>query len=344
MPRWAAGPLLALALALAPAPATAATVSGYLPDTKKNFDYSFSTRPPAGIRIVAQRRDGTLDFRRRGRTLVRARMCEEWADSDPVDALKSEATSATPAARLRRVSRDLYRVGTEYWIPVRGGACLRFAQRPGGSDGLARRLAAGTEALLGRRIRIPASDPAGLALARRTSAAGKRIERITLRGVGGICSGRGMNCPRVPRPESVLIDAAFDRPARYVHSRASVDGAPSVTVVGRGSSEWVKLGSRECWVGPLPADDGDVFGEDDFGLGGASWRMRYGKPQLRPDGTTSVGFSGYWQRGVALIDASDVITQIQLVSREEPGVTSSMRFIAGFPPSIAQLSPEPICP
>jgi hypothetical protein len=224
---------------------------------------------------------------------------------------------------------------------VTGGSCLRFAKRPGGSAGLARRLAAGTEALLGRRVRTSPSDPAGLALARRTSAAGRRIARITLNGVGGICTGQGLKCPRVPRPDRVLIEAAFDRPARYLHSRVSVDGQPSLTVVGRGASEWVRLGSRECWVGPLPADKGDVFGEEDFGLGGDSWRMRYGKPQLRPDGSTSLGFSGYWQRGAALVDPNDVITQIQLVSRDEPGVTSSMRFIAAFPPSIAQLSQNP---
>ena len=333
--------LTALALAASPAPAAAATVRGYVPGSSKSFDYSFTTRTPAGIRVAVRRADGHLDFRRGDRTLVRARMCAQSVDDDARGALTAEAEEDN--ATLRRIAAGVYRVGSEYWIGVRGGSCLRFARRPAGTAVLTRILASRTTALLGRRAKNPTSDAAGLALARRTDRAAAALERAEVTGTGGVCSGAGLSCPTVRRPGSIGLEGAFDVPARYSYARITYPGLPADTaIVTRGSSQWIRTGDGGCWSGPIPAG-ADALDTSDFGLSAGSWRMRFAKPRAQADGTTRVAFSGYWRRGIAIVDGQGRVTAVDLIERDEPNLTTSTHLVVTYPAAIAHVATTPAC-
>jgi hypothetical protein len=336
----------ALALAAGAAPA-AAKVSRYIPATSRSFDYTFTTSPPAGIHVGVGKKDGALVFRRGTEALVRARMCESSSQLDPSgrEAIRDEASLAD--ARLHRLRSDVYRVGTQYWVAVRGGSCLRFSRASKAAAGLVRSLALRTSAQLGRRGAAGKSDPAGLALVRRTQAAAHAAERIMLTGEGGICSGAGLSCKSVARPGSVSASAAVDRPASYRYIRVDLPGLGRAAFIVREQSAWFMIGGQDCWMGPAAASDVDadeLLTDEDLSLPTRSWKLRYGTPQARPDGTTAISWRGYWSRGVAIVGADGRLQDMQDVQRDEPRVTLSVHSVYTYPAAIEQVKPEPACP
>jgi hypothetical protein len=336
--------LALLALTALALPAQAAAVRRYVAETPRSYDYTFSARLPADLRLVIGRRDGSLAFRRRRITLVRARMCESSSPSDPsgLEALRDEADSAE--RHLRRVRRGVYRVGAQYWSPVRGGSCLRFSPTVSERGRLARALALASRAQLGHARTHGVSDPAGLALAKRNGRAARGVERAIMDATGGVCRGGGLSCSQVTQPGSVAL--AIDRPDRYASLRLHFPGEPTVAALLRGGSLWLTLGERGCWLGPLPAsalDPQELFPTTKLALSTHEWRVRFVSPQARPDGTTALSWRSYWSRGVALIDGTGLITEAQDVERLEPGLTVSFQRTIAYPAAIEQHSPVPLC-
>lgn len=348
--------LLAAAAASAPVAAAsgsaaAPTVTGYVSETEDNFDYTYSFRPPSGVRVVVNTRDGSLNFKRRDRSLVRARMCEESAngvlgtEEDRTGADSVRAQAEEDDRRVQRLKGSVYRAGSEFWLAVEGGACLRFAGRPGVAIGVARSMALRTTAYLGRSTPTAPSDPAGLALAERLRQA--KVERMTLTATGGTCDGRGISCSSVRSPNSLAIDRAQDDAARYFYFLFSLSPAPGVSLtsgfISRGGKQWTQLPFTGCWSRLSAGELGAASAAERSGPPVAGWKMRYDAPVLLPDANTALSWQGYWSRGTETIDPSGRVIRADQVERWDSGLAFSVHYELAYPEIVTQLLPEPAC-
>jgi hypothetical protein len=334
-------------LAASAAPASAGTTHGYVAATDDNYDYTFSIDRPDGVAVVVDRKKGRLNFRRAGVTLVSARLCDSTSENDAsgAEAIRDEASGGK--SKPQRVRGGVYRVGSQYLVAMRGGACLRFARASRHAPpGLVRTLALRTHAQLGHPTKVHPSDPDGVALAKRVTAAEAQVARVTMSGDGGVCSGHGLGCPKVLLPGSVAVSGAIDFPSSYLHQRVKLPGVDAIWMEVQESSAWMRFGDQGCWAGPRPASevDPDPFSRDDltgFFLG--RYQESVGHPQALPDGRTSLAWRGYWSRGTAIIDAAAHVVDVQMIDRWDPALTLSLHYTQSYPPNIDRVSTQPQC-
>jgi hypothetical protein len=339
---------LALGALAAAAPAAgAATVTRYVAGTRSSYDYTLTSKLPSGLRVLVSKSEGSLGFRRAKRTVVIAQQCTSSSETDPtgVEVVKDEASD--PKVALHKIATGVYKAGKQYWIVVRGGSCLRFSRRAGGSAALLRSLALRTKAQLGRTGPVGASDPDGLALVRRTRRAAADSPRIASHAEGGICTGVGLACTAVRRPGSAVVQADFDSVAHYSHVTATLPSIGTFRIVTRDKSVFISSGADGCWIGPVPTSvvgSQALVSATDFALPLTSWRLRYSKPAPQPDGMTTIGFRGYWSRGTAIVDGSGRLVGMQSVERTDPGMAISGTTTQTYPDAIQQVTTEPSCP
>jgi hypothetical protein len=343
--------LAVVSLLVVAVPRDAAAATGYVPETSRSLDYTYTVVLPSGVRVAANRTNGTLAFRRRGPVLARARTCQATSDPSGLDAMRDEAGAGDVA--LRRIRSGVYAAGREFWVAVRGGSCLRFARTASGSAALARSLALRTRAELGRGGAVRASDPAAVALVRRARGAAAAAGRIVSLAAGGICRGRGLTCSSVTSPGELVGRAELDTPARYQYAAFSLPGMGTLAIITRGRSTWLMSSVAElvntgaCWIGPIPTDGDAALTSGDLAmdLPSQSWRLSYAKPIARPDGTTTITYTGYFQRGVAVVGADGRLLEEDYVERGDgdPLPTVSAHETLTYPPAITQVQPQPLC-
>ena len=98
-----------------------------------------------------------------------------------------------------------------------------------------------------------------------------------------------------------------------------------------------------CWDGPIRGGHAPVPFDWFQLLQLDGSRVRYGRAQTSPDGTTSVSWRGIRSRGWLVVDTSGRVTEASAVERYERGAIST-RLRLAYPDTMHHIDPRPVWP